>query len=161
MEPTTVHNTFVIERPYPYPQETLFTAFSDPARKRRWFADSDERTAEQYELDFRIGGSESVLYRMGPDTPFPGVALSTTGTIQDIVPNRRVVFAQTMSLGDHRISSALVTVEFLPNAAGTDLVFTHQAAFYEGSDGPKMREQGWQSIFGRLEKALGKEHARV
>jgi uncharacterized protein YndB with AHSA1/START domain len=159
MDPNTVHNTFVIDRHYPYPQETLFRAFSDPARKRRWFADSDERAAEEYEMDFRIGGMERVLYRMGPSTPFPGVALSSVGTIQDIVPNRRVVIAQTMSLGDHRISSALVTVEFLPNAAGSDLIFTHQAAFYEGSDGPKMREGGWQSIFDRLDKALSKEPA--
>lgn len=154
MEPSTVHNTFVIEHHYPYPPETLYAAFSDPARKRRWFADSEERAAEQYDLDFRIGGAEHVVYRMGASTPFPGVALTTVGAIQDIIPNRRVVTTQTMSLGDRRITSALITVEFLPTAAGTDLVFTHQAAFYEGSDGPKMREEGWKNIFGRLEKAL-------
>ncbi|HEX4007779.1 MAG TPA: SRPBCC domain-containing protein [Acidobacteriaceae bacterium] len=154
MEPSTVHNTFVIEQLYPYPPETLYAAFSDPARKRRWFADSEERVAEQYDLDFRIGGLEHVIYRMGTNTPFPGIALTTVGTVQDIIPNQRVVTSQTMSLGDRRISSALITVEFLPNAAGTDLVFTHQAAFYEGSGGPEMREQGWRGIFGRLEKAL-------
>jgi uncharacterized protein YndB with AHSA1/START domain len=148
MEPSTVHNTFVIDHHYPYPPTTLFAAFSEPARKRRWFADRDGQHAEQF------GGIERVLYRMGPETPFPGVAISTVATYQDIVPNLRVVFAQTMTLGDRHITSALVTFEFLPNAAGTDLICTHQGAFYEGSDGPKMREDGWRRLLDLLEKSL-------
>lgn len=154
MEPMTTHNTFVIEHHYPYPPETLFAAFSEPARKRRWFADRDGQHAEQFELDFRVGGIERVLYRMGPETPFPGVAISTVATYQDIVPNQRVVFAQTMTLGDRHITSALVTFEFLPNADGTDLLCTHQGAFYEGADGPKMREAGWRRLLDLLEKSL-------
>ncbi len=157
MEPSVTHSTFVIEHKYPYPPERLYSAFSDPEKKRRWFADSEERAAEQYEMDFRIGGLERVVYRMGASTPFPGVALTSVGTIQDIVPNHRVVLAQTMSLGDRHISSALVTVEFTPNAAGADLRFTHQGAFYEGSDGPKMREDGWRRIFERFAAHLSKE----
>jgi uncharacterized protein YndB with AHSA1/START domain len=154
MEPKTVHSTFVIEHRYPYPPETLYAAFADPARKRRWFADSDERIAEKYEMDFRVGGTERVTYRMGANTPFPGEALSTEAHIQDIVPHERVVSAQTMMMGDRRISSALLTVEFLPHGQGTDLVFTHQGAFYEGSGGPEMREQGWRTLIARMEKVL-------
>jgi hypothetical protein len=59
-----------------------------------------------------------------------------------------------MTLGDRHITSALVTFEFLPNAAGTDLICTHQGAFYEGSDGPKMREDGWRKLLDLLEKSL-------
>ncbi len=87
---------------------------------------------------------ERTSYRFRPGTPFPGVALQNKGVIQDIIPDQRVVTASTMSLGEHRISSALVTVEFVPNSQGSDLVLTHQGAFYEGSDGPKMREGGWR-----------------
>jgi uncharacterized protein YndB with AHSA1/START domain len=161
VEPSTVHNTFVIEHHYPYPPEKLYAAFSDPARKRRWYADSAERAAEQFAMDFRVGGTESVLYRMGADTPFPGVALSSIGSYQDIVANQRVVIAQTMSLGGRHISSALITFEFVPNAAGADLVLTHQAAFYEGSGGPKMREEGWRNIVDRLTRALAQEHGQA
>lgn len=160
MEPSTVHNTFVIEHHYPYPPEKLYAAFADPARKRRWFADSTERAAEEFEMDFRVGGAERIVYRMGADTPFPGIALSTIGHYQDIVANQRVVIAQTMSLGGRHISSALVTFEFVPNAAGADLVLTHQAAFYEGSDGPKMREGGWRVKVDQLTKALEQEFGR-
>jgi hypothetical protein len=43
-------------------------------------------------------------------------------------------------------------VEFLPNGKGTILAFTEQGAFFEGADGPEMREQGWKSLIGQLEK---------
>ncbi len=51
-----------------------------------------------------------------------------------------------MSLGDRRISASLATVEFTATDKGTDLIFTDQGAFFEGSDGPKMREQGWSHL---------------
>lgn len=154
MEMSTIHSTFVIEHRYPYPPEKLFAAFADPAKKRRWFAESDSHDVEEFEMDFRIGGVEHTLYRFRPGTPFPGVALKSEGTIQDIVANQRVVTATTMSLGDHRISSSLITAEFVPNGQVTDLVLTFQGAFYEGSDGPKMREDGWRKLLERLNAAL-------
>lgn len=156
MEPSVVHSTFVIEHHYPYPPERLFAAFSDPAKKRRWFAEADTHDVEKYEMDFRIGGSESAFYRFRPGTPFPGVALRSVGVIQDIIANQRVVTASTMSLGDHRISSSLVTVEFLPNKQGSDLVLTYQGAFYEGSDGPERREEGWRKLIERLTAELSR-----
>jgi uncharacterized protein YndB with AHSA1/START domain len=156
MEPSVTHSTFVIEHRYPYPPERLFAAISDPAKKRRWFAEGDATDVELYEMDFRVGGAERTLYRFRPGTPFPGVALTNTGTFQDIIPNQRVVSASTMMLGDHRISSSLVTFELLPIATGTELRLTHQGAFYEGSDGPKMREDGWRKILDRLAEDLSR-----
>jgi uncharacterized protein YndB with AHSA1/START domain len=156
MEPSVTHSTFVIEHRYPQPPERLFAALSDPARKRRWFAEGDATDVEQYAMDFRVGGAEHTLYRFRPGTPFPGVALSNEGTFQDIVPNQRVVSASTMTLGDHRISSSLVTFELLPIATGTELRLTHQGAFYEGSDGPKRREDGWRKILDRLTEELSR-----
>jgi hypothetical protein len=37
---------------------------------------------------------------------------------------------------------------------GTQLVYTEQAVFFEDSDGPQLREQGWRSLFDALEKEL-------
>jgi uncharacterized protein YndB with AHSA1/START domain len=73
---------------------------------------------------------------------------------QDIVPNRRVVLASTMTIAEKCISASLATVEFLPSKTGTDLVFTHQGAFFEGADGPEMREAGWRTLLGRLTEEL-------
>ncbi len=59
-----------------------------------------------------------------------------------------------MTLGDKRISASLVTIELLPTDKGTDLICTHQGAFFEGSDGPQMREGGWRLLFDKLAKEL-------
>jgi uncharacterized protein YndB with AHSA1/START domain len=153
MEPV-IHSTFVIERSYPKPPETVFAAFSDPNKYRRWFASGDSHDLVEFQLDFRQGGSEHILYRLNETTPFPGVALSNDGVYQNIIPNKLIVTASNMNLGDKRISASLVTIELLPTATGTDLVCTHQGAFFEGADGPKMREVGWRSLFEKLAKEL-------
>src|SRR5579885_2900312 len=112
-EPSVIHNTFVIERSYPRPLERVFSAFANPNTKRRWFAGNDSRDIEEFESDFRVGGYERLRYRMGEGTPFPGVMLTNEARYADIVPNRRIVTASTMDLGDKRISASLVTFEFL------------------------------------------------
>ena len=153
-KPTVIHSTFVIERSYPKPPEAVFSAFADTVKKRRWFADGDNHEVEEFVMDFRVGGAELLRYRLGPDTPFPGVAIINESLYQDIVINQRVVTASVMSLGAKRISASLVTIELLPSSRGTDLICTHQGAFFEGSDGPKLREGGWRHLFDKMEKVL-------
>src|SRR5215471_9142531 len=149
-EQSVIHSTFVIERSYPAKPERVFAAFSDPAKKRRWFVEGESHQVEHYEMDFRVGGKEQARSLMKKGTPIAGKVLTNDTVYQDIVPNRRVVFASTMSLDDKRISASLVTMEFLPSEKGTDLVCTHQGAFFEGADGPEMREHGWRKLLERL-----------
>jgi uncharacterized protein YndB with AHSA1/START domain len=149
-EQSVIHSTFVIERSYPKPPECVFAAFADPAKKRRWFVEGKNHDVEEFEMDFRVGGIERARYRFKEGTPFPGVALVSEGSYQDIVPNRRMVQASTMSLGGKRISASLVTIELLPTDQGTDLICTHQGAFFEGSGGPQMREEGWRKLLDQL-----------
>jgi len=149
MNPTVTHATFTIERRYSAGPERVFAAFADPAKKRRWFAERQLRDAE-FTMDFRVGGREQTKARMGPDTPFPGVAITNDTVYQDIAPHRRIVFAYTMTLGERRISASLATVELLASDSGTVLIFTEQGAFFEGSDSPKMRQDGWNGILDGL-----------
>jgi uncharacterized protein YndB with AHSA1/START domain len=153
-EQSVIHSTFVIERSYPKAPERVFSAFADASQKRRWFAEGDGHEIEEFEMDFRAGGVERLRYRFKEGTPFPGVAVLNEGSFQDIVLGRRVVTASNMTLGDRRISASLVTVEFLPTDKGTDLICTHQGAFFEGADGPQIREAGWRHLLGQLAKEL-------
>lgn len=154
-EPSVVHSTFVIERSYLKPREMVFAVFADEAKKRRWFVGG--HNTEDFSMDFREGGKERAVSRLGKDTPFPGTELVAEGRYLDIVPNKRIVTASTMTLGGKRISAALATFELLPTETGTDLIFTHQAAFFEGSDGPQRREAGWQTLLDKLSEELAGE----
>jgi uncharacterized protein YndB with AHSA1/START domain len=154
---SVVHSTFVLERSFPQSPEKVFSAFAIAARHKRWFADSDHHDVEQFEQDFRPGGRELTRYRFREGSPFPGVALVNEGFYQDIVEDRRIVMASTMSLGDNRISVSLLTIELRPSQNGTEMVCTHQGAYFEGSGGPEMREAGWRTLFDKLAKALAAE----
>jgi uncharacterized protein YndB with AHSA1/START domain len=153
-DPEVVHSTFVVERSYPVAREKVFAAFADPAKKRRWFGDGPNHSVEEFTQDFRDGGRELARYRFGEGSPFPGVELVNEGWYQDIVPNERIISASAMTIGGKRVSAALVTIELLATATGTDLVCTYQGAFLEGSGGPEMREAGWKTLFDRLAKEL-------
>jgi uncharacterized protein YndB with AHSA1/START domain len=154
-EPTALHNTFVIERSYPKPRERVFAAFADPAVKRRWFAEGHSLDLLGYEMDFRVGGAELQRYRFKEGSPFPGVELVSEGRFLDIVPGARIVVAADMAMRGARFSVALVTIELFSTDAGTDLLCTHQGVFFEGADGPAMREAGWRTLFDRLGEVLG------
>ena len=147
-ERTVLHSTFVIERTYAAPVERVFAAFSDPASKRRWYAEGEGRTVEEFKMDFRVGGSDLTRFR------FERGLLTNHTTYQDIVPNRRIVMAYTMTLGDQRISSSHATIELIPSGQGTDLIFTEQGAFFEAADGPQIREEGWRKLLDHLAKQL-------
>jgi uncharacterized protein YndB with AHSA1/START domain len=150
MNPRSVtHSTFAIERNYPATAQRVFAAFSDAAKKRRWFAEGEGFEIEEFAMDFRVGGTERARFRSKE-----GLVFTNNTIYQDILPDRHIVFAYTMSAGDRRISSSQATVELLPAGSGTNLIFTEQAAFLEGADGPKMREDGWRQLLDQLAREL-------
>lgn len=148
-----VHDTFVLHRSYPKGPEAVFAALSEPEKKQRWYA-AGHHAGDSFQMDFRIGGEEASRYTMDEKTPFPGTILASDSRFLDIVPGQRVVMAQLMTLGDRRISAALVTFEIAPDGKGARLTLTHQAAFFEGADGPAMRKGGWEQLLAGLDTLM-------
>lgn len=149
MKSSVTHGHFVIERHYPVSPERVFAAFADASKKRRWFVEGENSIVDEHSLDFRVGGLEKTLIR------FPqGGAMSNESYYHDIVPNQRIVLSYAMTFMGKRISASLATFELLPKDGGTTLVFTDQLAFFEGADGLKMREDGWQQLLERLAQEL-------
>jgi uncharacterized protein YndB with AHSA1/START domain len=149
--PSVTHNTFVIERTYNSPPDRVFDAFADPAKKRRWYADS--HGVEEFAMDFRVGGHDTARFLIAHG-PVQGSTITSDTLYQDIVPNRRIVTAYTMDLNGVRMSASQSTFEFLPTAEGTKLIFTEQGAFFEKSDGPEMRHNGWRKLLEELAAIL-------
>src|SRR5258708_36007270 len=147
-ERSVTHATFTIERNYPKPPQRVFAAFSDPAKKRRWFAEGEEFQVEKFEMDFRVGDTERSSFLV------KGMECVNNTVYLDIVPDRRIVLAYTMTLAGKRFSSSQATFELVPAEKGTDLVFTEQGAFFEGADGPQMRQEGWTKLLESLAREV-------
>ena len=59
-------------------------------------------------MDFRVGGNERMRFR-GEN----GMVFTNHTIYRDIVPERRIVFSYTMSMGDKCFSSSQATIELL------------------------------------------------
>ncbi|MEZ5829714.1 MAG: SRPBCC family protein [Dongiaceae bacterium] len=148
-ERSVVHATFSIQRAYDSPPAKVFNAFADPAVKRRWFAEGEGCQVDEYSVDFNVGGYERTRFRFGDGAP-----MRNDTTYHDIVPNERIIFSYTMTIGENRISSSLATIEFNKAGAGTELRLTEQGAFLDGLDTVGPREAGWKDLLETLARAL-------
>ncbi len=157
-EPSIIHNTFVLERSYPKPRRTVFLAFADEGKKRRWYAEGDTNDVQQFDMDFRVGGMERLIYKLKPGTPVAGMIITNEGRYLDIVSETLIVTATTMDLGEKRILISLVTAEFIETDNGTDLVLTHQGVYLSGPNGltPLMIETGWNKLLDNLRTDLAR-----
>jgi uncharacterized protein YndB with AHSA1/START domain len=157
-QPTVNHSTFTLERSFPATPEHLFSAFSDPAKKIRWYADGRTMEVLEFTMDFRVGGHDVTRYQTSPESPLQGVVLRNDTHYLEIQPARRIVIGYTMgreTAGQNQpFSASLATFELMPTDTGTDLLFTEQSAFFENADGPEWRKQGWTSLLNKLAEAL-------
>lgn len=150
---SVIHSTFRVERTYPSSPARVFAAFSNPATKRRWFVEGEGWQVDEFSLDFRVGGHEVSRFSFEGGTP-----TRNDTVFLDIVPDQRIVFAYTLTVGEERSSVSLATVEITPSGDGTRLVFTEQGAFFDGADQPTERETGTHELLDQLGKEL-QEHS--
>ncbi len=150
VEPKTVHATCVVERSFAKPPDVVYAALTDPSKVRQWMDGGGHSELVEFQSDFVEGGRQLLKYKMGPETPIAGAVITNEARFQLIIPGQRIVSASTMKIGDHVFSASQVTFELMQTKNGTDLFITHQGAFFEGSDGPERREQGWNLLADNL-----------
>ncbi|MBC8085634.1 MAG: SRPBCC family protein [Phycisphaerae bacterium] len=161
-EPSAVHSSFTIERVYQASPDRIFAAFAVPETKRRWFAEGKGWELGEFTSDFRVGGRERsrFSFNAGPNPPEGappnGTPMGNDTVFLDIVPGRRIVFAYSMSVHDTPFSASLATIELYAKDGSTELVLTEQSAFFENSDGPELREQGWKKLLDQLHEELAR-----
>lgn len=159
---TTTHGSFVIERTYSAAPQRVFAAWADPAAKRAWFVEGEGWDIQSYEIDFREGGAErsTFLFLKGEETFGERTVFGNETVFNEIVPNERIIFTYSMDRNGKRFSVSLATVEIKPADSGARLIFTEHGAFFDGADGVKMREAGWNELLGKLDAFLTKNGAQ-
>jgi uncharacterized protein YndB with AHSA1/START domain len=148
----TTHSTFVIERMFSAPPETVFNAFANIEAKEQWFsAPPDQCKTERRDMDFRVGGAETVVGRWNN-----GMISDFRGRYHDIVPNERIVQSYEMRVDGKMISVSIATTEFRRHDTGTKLIFTEQDTFLDFDDGGG-REQGSIQLLDNLVRVIDRK----
>jgi uncharacterized protein YndB with AHSA1/START domain len=138
---SAVHNTFQVERGLAAPPSKVFTYWSVPELKAQWFKGPEGWDEGPYLLEFRVGGGErSSGSRDG------GPVFRYEATVQEIVPDERIVSTYNMFMDDTLISVSTSTVELVPEGEGTRLTLTEQDVYLDGNENGADRGAGvaWQ-----------------
>ncbi len=147
MKREVIHDTVRIKRRFPAARADVFRAWRDPRILERWYAPGDESWSMKVLVhDFRVGGLKQL--RFGP----PGeVPMFEDCRYEDIVADDRLCFSMTISQGETRITTSMVTVEFRQEARETLVVVTDQLAVLDGGDTARDRERGWGECLDKLQ----------
>lgn len=158
-DPKVVHSTFVVERSFSKPVEKVYEALSKPEKVKQWFAAGEKHDLVEFNLNFAEGGTQRLVYKMREGTPVAGLVIDNEARFQEIVSNDRVVMATTMKFNGKRVVASQITFELVPSQQGTDLICTHQGAYFEGSPAqfPEMLKGGWTELLAKLSKVLEAE----
>ena len=153
IERSQTHATFVIERTYPAPAETVWHALSDNDARDQWFGAGDAFDVQEKSHEFRVGGggTEEGQWHGGPRSRFHS-------TYTDIVDLQRIVFTYDMWVDDRHMSTSLTTIALEPAGGQTRLTYTEQGVHFDGLDSPEGREQGTAGLLDQLGSYLARSH---
>jgi uncharacterized protein YndB with AHSA1/START domain len=146
MSTPITHASFSIERRLNAPVSRVWTAFSDYASKKKWFAGPEDWAQGESSLDFREGGTET-------DTggPVGGFVSTMNAVYHDIVEHERIVYTYEMLIDGERISVSLSTIELEPDGEGTRLTLAEQGVYFTGQDDVDGRKEGTEGLLDALQ----------
>ena len=133
-------DSFTIERVYPNCLAHVWSAWSVPEKKAKWFG------SRALEMDFRPGGGEKTSF-----TNDMGVHTNETRYFE-IREEELIVLAYSMAINGRVHTVSLTTIAFMDENGGTRLRYTEQMCVLPPSDGAAGRTHGW----GVLLDALGR-----
>jgi len=148
-ERTVTHATFKLERTYDAPLGQVFKAWANPEPLLRWGSPGEGWTTAFDRFDFRVGGG--AISRFGPKG---GETYVNESLYMDIVPDARIMSADTMTSDGKRLFAGLLTVELRAAGAGCQLVLTEQGAFLDRHDLPENHKGGWSTMLDNLHTEL-------
>lgn len=145
---TTHHASFTIKRTYEAPASRVFAAWSDPVARARWGVPKGDGI-EYLQTEFRVGGRD--ISKCGPAGD---LSYYVEETYHDIVPDRRIVFAETIDHEGERLAVTLMSIEFGDAGVRTRLVLTAHVVGLDSSDMIEGSQSGWNEVLDNLTEEL-------
>jgi uncharacterized protein YndB with AHSA1/START domain len=138
----------VLERNIDVPVDLVWKAWTTPEHLRHWFVPKPW-TVSECEIDLRPGGKFRTLMR-GPN----GEAFDNSGCYLDVVPNKRLVFTDTL-LPDYRpAANPFFTAYLLLDGNGDSTRYT-AVAMHGNEEARKKHEDmgfhdGWGTVVAQM-----------
>lgn len=146
--------SFTIDRQYAAPPARVYAAWTDPAQKARWFVGPRDWELVHRTLDVRVGGEEILHGRFASPG---GMETRFTARYHHVAPEQCLVYVYDMHLNGIHHSVSLATLEFIAIASGTQLTFTEQVVFLDGTGrdaGVASRQHGTAAHLDRIHALL-------
>jgi uncharacterized protein YndB with AHSA1/START domain len=142
----------VLEREIDVPVALVWKAWTTPEHLRNWFVPKPW-TITACEIDLRPGGAFSTTMRSPEGQEFPNV-----GCYLEVVPDRRLVFTDTLLAGYRPAPKPFFTavLELSPTATGTRYV----ATAIHGSEAARRQHEemgfhhGWGTVVDQMVAAI-------
>jgi uncharacterized protein YndB with AHSA1/START domain len=148
---STDHGTITVERILDAPVARVYAAFADAKERQSWGAPSDSAVYVYEEADFRIGGRD--LARCGPkDDP----RFRVEARYIDIVPQRRVVWTETVREVERLLATNITTFELRPDSERTRVRITVQVTSFVGPDMIKHTKGGHEGSIAGMARHLAR-----
>lgn len=149
----------VIERTFNAPIELIWELWTNPSHFQNWYGPKGA-TIPVAKMDLKIGGQRMICMEM--QRPNGSMKMWTTGEFLEIIPNKRLVYSESMSDETGRVLSAsemgmpegfpmttevIVVLEDL--GGSTKMTMTHVGmSEKQGASG------GWNQAFDKLEEYI-------
>lgn len=126
---SALHATLVFQREITAPVEKVFAALADSQARSDWGTPSDTAALIYDSADFREGGEDR--FRCGSKSN-PNIHGHTR--YLEIIPNRRIVSSETITVDGKRLCASLTTLELQAVDGITQLKSTSQVVSFIGQD---------------------------
>jgi uncharacterized protein YndB with AHSA1/START domain len=129
------------------PRDRVFTAWTTPEAIKVWFGPEDCRVLKA-EVDLRVGGAYSFslsTQRLGE--------IKVSGRYREVTPPAKLIYTwRWEGHSELTTGTSLVTVEFIPRGAETEIRLTHEQL--PSTESRDHHGHGWSGAIDKLEKYL-------
>lgn len=141
-----IHESFTLTRQMTATPAAVFRAWVDPAARTLWSAPSAAVKIIYDGADFRVGGCD-VVRCIEPGSP----VFTAEVCYHDIVADRRIIFAESVSRDDERMAAALISVEIIAEGEGCSLIVTLQLVSLDTEGMGSNYRLGWTAALDNLQ----------